>query len=200
MFRFCLLLLLITSLTSCSSILAPQQQPVMQSYTLTSVSKIKPRGAKSQNTLLVSRTTGSSNLQSQDMLYVTKLYSLEPFTKNQWSATPAQMFFPLLVQSLQNSQHFRAVVTPPFSGKDNIQLNTQVITLQQEFLQNPSRIKMEVNAELINSQSERVIASKRFFATAKAPQNNPYGGVVAANAASRQILQQIVTFVASHSR
>lgn len=199
MLRTFLIIGLIASLSACSSILAPQETPEMNSYTLTSVSKIKAQGAISQDTLLVSKTTGSTNLQTQNMLYVTRRYELEPFASHQWSAPPAQMFYPLLVQSLQNSKHFHAVVTPPFPGKDNLQLTTQLTTLQQDFLSNPSVIKMAVNAELIDAKDDKVIATKRFSATVKTSQNNPYGGVMAANRATQQILQQIVRFVATNS-
>ncbi len=199
MLRTILILLFVASVSGCSSLLSPQKTPAMNNYTLTSVSTTKTRGMANRSTLLVSKTTGSTNLQTQNMLYVTRRYQLEPFTKNQWSAPPAQMFYPLLVQSLQNSKHFHAVVTPPFSGKDNIQLTTQLVTLQQDFLQNPSVVRMVVNAELIDAKSDKVIATKRISATAKTPQNNPYGGVMAANQITKKILQQIVQFVSSET-
>ena len=61
-----------------------------------------------------------------EMAYMIKPYQIAYFSLNQWAETPAEMLQPLLVQTLQNTHHFKAIVTPPYSGHFDYVLNTQI--------------------------------------------------------------------------
>jgi len=53
---------------------------------------------------------------------------------------------------------------------------------------------MIVDAQIVNTKNSKVVATKRFKSSVKANQNNPYGGVVAANQATKEILNQLIDF------
>lgn len=182
-FSFCLL--------SACSFLGPISTPPVTTYRLQAINQQQVTRSSSRSTLLVLRPTASAGYQTNAMVYSTEHYLTETFAKNQWVSPPAQMLMPLIVTSLQNTHYFHAVVSPPFPGLADLDLNTQLLEFQQNFLDNESEFKMVLQAELINNTNNRVIAERQFTAVVAAPENNPYGGVIAANRATEIIMQQL---------
>lgn len=147
-------------------------------------------------TLLVSLPQNAAGYDSEKMAYVQHQYQIGYFTKNQWVDNPASMLQPLMVEALQNSHHFAAVTGAPFSGLTDWRLDTTVLSLQQDFLTRPSQIELIVDARLVQTATQRIVAGKRFTVTVPAPIDTPYGGVQAANQATTLFLQQLTQFVA----
>ncbi len=152
--------------------------------------KAKP----SQLTLLVETPKANPAFDTTQMAYVNKPYQLAYFSYNQWADTPAQMLHPLLVEALQNTNHFHAVIGNANSTKYDMVLSTRMLELQQVFLQQPSQIQLSVRIQLVDNNSHRVIAIKQLTITEPATENNPYSGVMAANKATEKLLQQISEF------
>ncbi|MBS0358483.1 MAG: membrane integrity-associated transporter subunit PqiC [Proteobacteria bacterium] len=192
-FRNLILIGISMLLSACS--LQPVHVPSVSTYTLNSVSELKFSHARTHESMLVSIPTASPAYQSSRMIYVEKPYELKSFANHRWVAAPSDMLLPLLVRSIQNTGRFHAVVSAPFVGLTDLRLDTQVLMLQQNFIQKPSQVDLTVRAELVNNKTNTVIKSQIFSATVSAPSNNPYGGVVAANQATRQVLEEIAKFV-----
>ncbi len=185
-------------LTSC---LKPLDVPDVSTYTIKTLKPhINNRRSKTQMTLLVSDPVASPGYRSDNMRYMITPYRLEKFSKNTWVATPASMMLPVFVQAINNTGYFKAVVTSPFSGLTDYNLQTDILEFEQNFMLPQSRFIMIVQADLVNSKTNKIQASKRFSAIVPTQQNDPYGGVMAANQAAQKITRQLARFVVQNSR
>ena len=198
--RFVINLLSIASVTliaGCS--LKPVQYSPSQTYVL-SPSVPTTTAKPTQLTLLVESPKATQAFDTTQMAYVNKPYQLTYFSYNQWADTPAQMLHPLLIQALQNTGHFHAVIANPNTTQYDVVLKITVLQLQQSFLQKPSQIQFNVRAQLVNNTSHQVIATQQFNITEAAAEDTPYGGVIAANKATEKLLQQITQFCLDNTK
>jgi cholesterol transport system auxiliary component len=154
----------------------------------------------SYKTVFVSQPDAAPGANTQKMAYVKEAYQLEYFTKNQWVDKPANMLLPLIVQTLQNTHRFKAVVGAPFSGVSDLRLDTTVLALRQNFMTKPGEEDLVVYAQLIRTSTQEVIASQRFAVQTPVANATPYGGVQAANQAVAVFLQQLTQFVLKNSK
>ncbi len=138
--------------------------------------------------------------RTSKMIYTKTPFQLKSFSVNKWVAPPAQMLLTVLLQRIRERNYFKAVVSPPFSGSTNYRLDTQLISLQQEFYRPESGVRFIVQANLFSNATNTVIASKRFHAYIPAPGNNPYAGVLAANRAAAIITTQIAAFCLRYTK
>lgn len=146
-------------------------------------------------TVLVAEPTAQPGYDSDQIVYLECPYQLKVFGKNRWVAPPSEMLASLISQSLRNTCFFKAVVTAPFAGVAQYRLETRLIKLQHEFFCCPSRVRMTLHAVVIERACNQAIAERVFDVAVCAPKNNPYGGVVAANQATKIILSQLAQFV-----
>ncbi|OGO90989.1 MAG: hypothetical protein A3F41_05085 [Coxiella sp. RIFCSPHIGHO2_12_FULL_44_14] len=184
-------------LLSCSPI---KTEPV-NTYTLGHWKNVSlPLRGKTESTLLVTMPIAASGYQSAAMIYLLTPYELKSYVNNRWVASPAQMLLPLLVDALSRTGYFYAVASAPFSGMTQFRLDTQLLTLQQEFLLPTSRVRLVIQAFLIRNRDNRIVASQRFSINLPAVGNTPYSGVLAANKAVFLITQQIAAFCINHAK
>lgn len=192
--RLLTLLMTVFLLAACS----PVKLPNPNTYQLAPTLPVNNSSAKVVNqTVLVTMPEVAAGYDTEKMAYMQHPFQVGYFTKNAWVDDPGSMLQPLMVEALQNSHHFSAVTASPFSGISDLRLDTTVLTLQQNFLTHPSQIELAVDARLVQSSTQRIIAGKRFVITVQAPSNTPYGGVLAANQATALFLQQLTQFVLS---
>ena len=129
------------------------------------------------------------------MVYLKRPYELEYFAANQWADTPANMVAPLLAQSLSQSGIWRDVVLLPSLVPGDYRLDVYGFALQQEFFQQPSRVRVTARAQLVDLKLSMIVGMQRFEAIEPAPSENAYGGVVAANRAVAALLDQITVWL-----
>ena len=172
------------------------------SYTIATwpAKNVNPKKGISNKTLLITMPTAAPGYQSSKMIYVMVPYQLKAFSDHRWVAPPADLLMPIMANKLRTAGYFKAVVTSPFSGTATYQLNTQLLTLQQEFLKPESCVRVRIEFTLVSVATGEVIANRVFEATVWAPENNPYSGVLAANVAINQVLDQMTTFVVKHAQ
>lgn len=180
-------------LSSCSflspvAVTPPQKHMITQTPEQMSATK-HPRGV-----LLVSFPETQPLFNTTKMAYTNSRYAVAYFSQHEWAETPAQMLQPLLVKTLEGSHAFRAVVTPPYSAQFDYSLQTQIISLQQNFLQKPAMLNLVVRAQLLKNSSNRLLASKVFSISEPMPSESPEGGVYAANQAAARLLKKITIF------
>jgi cholesterol transport system auxiliary component len=125
------------------------------------------------------------------MVYVNRPYELEYYAVNQWADTPVRMFAPLLVQALSQNDAWRAVIPLPSSIRGDYRLDSHGFLLQQEFLQQPSRVRVMVRAQLVDLNESTILSTRAFEVVENATSENPYGGVQAANRAVTSLLSQL---------
>ncbi len=191
--------LIITGLLSACSLTKPMPTPTIVKYSISEVPTIPAEHHHLDKALLVSSMKSSSGYQSNDMLYMTEPFRLQSFAKNSWNAPPANMLQPLVVESLRNTHYFRVVLSSPSVVNTEYRLDTTLLKLQQEVMGSQSKVRLVIDASLIQARSNNVIASQRFEALVPAS-SNPQAGVVAANAAAQQVLQQLARFTIETTR
>jgi len=141
--------------------------------------------------LLVSQSQAEPGFETQRMVYVKRPYELEYYALNQWADTPVRMFTPLMVQAFNQHDAWRNVIPLPSSIHGDYRLDTHGFLLQQEFLQQPSRMRVMVRAQLVDLKESTILSTRVFEVTENATSENPYGGVQAANRAVAGLLDQI---------
>lgn len=185
-------------LTACS-IFQPVKVESVSTYILKSSSRPTVSEKRTGQSLLVAAPTAAPGYGTNSMAYVDRAYQLKYFTKNRWVDYPSRMLKPLLVQALEDTHHFQAVVMLPYPGDADLRLDTTLLNLYQDFTKQPTQVRLAVRVQLINLTTRQVIATREFDLYANAPEATPYGGVVAANHLTGQLLHQIAAFVVKHS-
>ncbi len=145
-------------------------------------------------TLLVSAPQAGAGLDSPRIIYVRQAHQLEYFAHSEWVDTPARMLAPLIVAALGRAGAFRAVVATPTAAKADLRLDTEIVRLQHEFGAPPSHVRLTLRATLSDNTTRQVLAQMDLDHSADAASEDAYGGVVAANHATRVMLQTLVVF------
>ncbi len=146
--------------------------------------------------LTVSTPIAAAGFGGVHIIYQRKEYELERFALNQWVDTPAQMLAPLIVRAIEGSGGFRGVVRGSTAAVSDFRLDTEIVRLQQNFISTPSAARLTLRAVLVNTATRRIVASREFDVSVSARSEDPRGGVVAANAAVRQVLASLSKFCA----
>ena len=152
--------------------------------------------AASAPTLVVTEPRAAAGFDSPRMIYLRQPHQLEYFANSEWVDAPARMLAPLLVAAL-DAGAFRAVWYAPSAARGDWRLDTELVQLQHEFAAQPSQVRMVLRAYLVDDANRRVLASRQFEAVVPAPSEGPYGGVIAANEAARQLLADLAAFCAA---
>jgi len=151
-------------------------------------------------TLVVNPPRAAAGFDSQRIIYLREPYKLEYFANSEWVDPPARMLAPLLVNALERSGAFRAVIQTPASASGDLRLDTQIIRLQQDFYTQPSHARFTLRAYLVDDKTRGVLAWREFDADVPALSDDPYGGVVAANKAVQIVLAELSAFCAEAAR
>ncbi|HET9594143.1 MAG TPA: ABC-type transport auxiliary lipoprotein family protein [Anaeromyxobacteraceae bacterium] len=149
--------------------------------------------------LVVAPPTAAPGFDGTRIVYVKMPHRLEFFSRSEWVDTPARMLAPLLVRALERSGGFASVAEASSAAVARLRVETEVVRLQHEFLQRPSRVRLTIRVQLSEVPSRYVLGAREFEAVEEAPSDNPYGGVVAANRAVRRVLDDIVAYCRDRS-
>lgn len=187
---FCLFGFLI--LQACSLFKPIKTEPVHY-YTLTAYTSACPIRCL-RSTILVTQPRANAMYSNSRMIYSPDCYQIQYFTQNRWADTPPRMLHPLLIKSLQNTGYYQAIINTPTTTHYDWILNTQLLSFQQEFLTTPSQFRIGIRAQLINAHTNRIVATQDFMVLQKAAIDNPHGGAIAANLATKKILKKINNF------
>lgn len=150
--------------------------------------------------LQVSLPLAEPGFETARMVYLKRPYELEHYALNQWADQPARMFASLMVRALGRTGSWRAVVPAPGSIRGDFRLDSYGFALQQEFMQDPSLVRVTVRAQLVETKESRVVGTRAFEAVEKAQSNDAYGGVVAANRAIAVLLEEIASWLRECAR
>lgn len=187
---------LLILLASCSPVKLQQSN----SYKLEAYSSKQFTSQSSKRSILITMPEAVAGYQTEDMLYMQKPFELSSFAHNVWVDPPAEMLLPLIAQSLQRSGYFNAVTSTTNSELTDYRLDTQLIELQQNFITIPSHIELIVKVVLSHVSDNRVVASRLLSQRVKCPADTPYGGVTAANIATKNFTAEVTAFVLSQVR
>ena len=185
-------------LSGCAGLNAQQtEKPAI--FMLDAQATVKAAPIKRDLVLGVSMPRASPGYDTSRIAYLHQAHELDYFVVNRWADTPARMLEPLLVQALEQSGSFRAIVRTPGLIPPNIRLDTELVRLQQDFGTHPSKVQITLRAQLIDVTDKRVVATKLFDGAGNAVSDNAYGGVITANRLLQQMLDQMVDFCLNES-
>lgn len=168
---------------------APAQAPVLTQHARSEASALLAR-----TTLLVLPPKAAAGYDSARILYTRTPNQLEYFAHSEWVDTPARMLTPLLVAALAESQRFAAVVQAPSGARNGWRLETQLLRMQHDFSTTPSRMQVALRAQLLDSATQTVLATRLFESSVASASENPAGGVAAAQRAVQAMLDELVGF------
>lgn len=186
----CLLSIL---LLSACSIFEPITTPPMHYFTL-SIPNLDCCTQRKHSTILVNQPRANAIYNNPRMIYIPACYQIQYFSKNRWADLPTQMLQSLLINSLQHTGYFQAIINTPSTTYYDWVLNTELLSFQQEFITLPSRFRIAIRVQLINARSRHIIATQDFVVVQTATQDDPCGGAFAANLATQKILNEINCF------
>ncbi|MDF3054464.1 MAG: hypothetical protein K0Q74_371 [Gammaproteobacteria bacterium] len=191
------ILFLMPALLALSACLGPVKTPTINTYTITAQQASTTKGTSHKGgVILVSMPVASPGLDTNQMVYIQKKHQLNYFAHNRWIAPPAEMLAPLLVQSIEETGCFAAVVLAPFVGNTEFNLQSGITLFQQIFEDDGSQVRVGLHVTLVDSTSEKV-RQKWIEVTVPTQENTPYAGVVAMNEAVSSALRQVNRFVCS---
>lgn len=191
-----LILVCVFALPGC---LSPVKTESTDTYVLNTIPCNVPKKATRPITILVLQPETRPIYNTTQMAYTVKPFQVSFFAKNQWAETPSQMFLPLIVQTLQNTHAFHAVVTPPYTGRYSYLLTTQILQLQQNFLRCPDTVEVGLRAQITRASTNQIVASKQFSVSVPIQHKTPYSGVIAANKATAIVLAELANFTLQHT-
>lgn len=191
-----LVFFLLLMCSSCS-FFSPVKTEAEKNYVLYAIPCVKT-AKSSHKTILVLPPESTSIFDTPDMAYSLSPCEIAFYAKNRWADTPANMLQPLIVESLQRTNCFHAVVGSSFTGLVHYALYTKIIKLEHDYWPCSSQVNVVVRFQIVDVAKNSILASKQFCILERAPQNNPKGGVIAANCAVAKILKMMVQFVSTY--
>jgi len=147
-------------------------------------------------TLLISVPRAQPGFETPRMAYLLRPHELNYYAFNQWVDTPGRMMLKLLIESMERSGLWRAVVQAPSPVRTDYRLDCDNLVLEQQFFSH-SRVRVGLRAQLIDIKRRIVIGARNFEVFAASPSEDAYGGVVAANEASAKLLDELTDWVAT---
>jgi cholesterol transport system auxiliary component len=188
-----LTLVLFTFLLSSCSIFSAPADPKTK-YVLNTVPCVPVKKQRGNIVILVPEPHTISVYNTPQIAYSTAPYQISYFSKNTWASHPAEMMQPLIIQALQNTHYFRAVMGQSIGGGYNYTLNTEINELLQDYSHQIPLLRLTVRAQIVRLSNSKIIASKEFVVVTPILQKSPCGGVYAANLATAEMLRQLTQF------
>jgi len=186
-------------LTACTILPEPKPAVVdkyLLEYTPTTVQKIRAN----EPVLFVAIPQANGAYDTARIAYMQQQYGLRYYTRSSWADTPARMLAPLMAEALNASGQFQALYATPGQVSADLRLDSELLRFHQDFTRQPSEMHVTLRAQLVDLGAQRVIASRTFDIREAAPSEDTYGGVIAANRAVAQLLEELATFCADQSR
>jgi cholesterol transport system auxiliary component len=152
-------------------------------------------GRTDRATLLVSVPKPQPGFDTPRMAYLLRPHELSYYAFNQWADTPSRMLAPLLVQAMEMTGLWRAVVQAPSTVRAEFRLDCDNLVLEQQFF-SASRVRLALRAQLIDVKRQSVMDARDFEVFEDAP-SDAYGGVIAANRATARLLAGVVEWTAA---
>jgi cholesterol transport system auxiliary component len=129
------------------------------------------------------------------MAYLLRPYEVNYYAFNQWADTPARLLHRIMVENLDKSGQWSAVLQIPSALQAQYRLDCDNLILEQQFFSRPSRARLALRAQIIETKTQRILASRYFEYLEEAPTDNAYGGVLAANHAAAKLLSEMADWL-----
>ena len=148
-------------------------------------------GKPGAGTLLVNVPVAQPGFDTPRMAYTQRPYEVSYYATHQWADPPARMLPPLLVQALEQTGSWRAIVPMPTSVRGDHRVDIDQLELLQTFLQKPSQVRVALRMQVIKLPEYLVLGTRLFEVVEEASNDDAYGGAVAANRAVDRLLKDV---------
>jgi cholesterol transport system auxiliary component len=189
------MLVAVGMLAACAGI-APPAVDEVSTYVLDARPVVGRLPARPDTIISVGTPHAWPGFDTPRMAYVKQPHELEYFVKSRWVDAPARMLAPLLARTLEQSGAFGAVMRAPGAVAGTVRLDTELVRLQQEFVESQSRVRVTLRVQLVDVRERRVIGAREFEEIEEVAADNAYAGVVAMNRALERVLPRIAEFCA----
>jgi len=184
--------LLVTLITlTLASCLSPVKSGPDNGFVINSIPDHVATSRRHSGTLLVLRPDSNPVYNTTRIAFTMQPYQISYYAVSHWIQTPADMLTPLLMTTMQKTNRFKTVITPPFIGHYDYTLRTQIKTMLIDYTQCVPVMRINIQAQILSANSGRIMASREFSTAAPLPQKSPYGAVIAANRGTARLLTEI---------
>lgn len=132
----------------------------------------------------------AAGFNTSRMAYSRDQDSLQYFAFSQWADTPAYMVQPLLVNGLQRSGVFQAVLKSPSPINTRYRLISDDLAVVQMFQGSGSRVRLAVRLQLFDATEGRLVFDTP-VALEREAGSNPGAGVKVANALASELIDLV---------
>jgi cholesterol transport system auxiliary component len=127
-------------------------------------------------------------------MYKRSAHSVAYFSQSQWVAPPAEMLGPLIVDSLEATRRFSAVVQTGTPVAADLRLDLDLAELYQDFSSQPGSVHLSLRAQLLDMNRRQVLATQQFDYAVSLEADNAASGVEALNTSLDEFLPELVKF------
>ena len=187
----------LVALTACA--LGPKENSAPHTYFLNpEIASHNPQVSAKRiggSVLLISQPKAQGGFDTARMAYLLRPYEVSYYAFNQWADTPARLLHRIMVESLDNSGLWSAVLQSPGAVPAQYRLDTDNLILEQQFFSRPSRVRLALRAQIVDTKKLSILATRYFELFEVAPSDDAYGGVQAANHAAATLLTDLVAWL-----
>jgi cholesterol transport system auxiliary component len=192
-------LVAVSSLVACSVL--PEPKPVaMDKYLLEYTPAAVAPASADAPVLVIATPRAHGAYDTARIAYMQQQFGLRYYVHSRWADTPARMLAPLLAEAMNATGRFQAVYASPGRLSGELRLDTELLRFHQDFTVQPSQMHITLRARLVGLADQRVIASQLFDIRETATSEDTYGGVLAANRATAQLMEQLAQFCLESTR
>lgn len=149
----------------------------------------------STSVLLITQPRGQAGFDTARMAYLLRPYEVNYYAFNQWADTPARMVQRIMVENLDKTGLWSAVLQSPGATPAQYRLDCDNLVLEQQFFAQPSRIRLALRAQLIDTRKQTILATRYFEVIEPAVSDDAYGGVAAANHATTKLVTELAAWL-----
>lgn len=177
--------------SGCSS-----KQTPLKVYTLNTPSVTKIVNSKFRNkTIKVSFPQTLKEKISSKMRYSYSISEQGAYLNSQWSNSIGKLLQGTVIQSLEQSQLFKAVLPYESTAGEDYRLETNVFDFSHHVRGDASYSIVSIQFSLINTYTGRLIKTKRFSYKEPTPTTNAQGYVKATNVAVGRLNRDLVSWL-----
>jgi cholesterol transport system auxiliary component len=145
--------------------------------------------------LLITQPKAQAGFDTALMAYLLRPYEVNYYAFNQWADTPARMLQRVIVENLDKTGLWSAVLQTAGAVPAQYRLDCDNLVLEQQFFTNPSRVRLALRAQLTDVRKQSILATRSFEVFENAASDDAYGGVIAANHASAKLITEMAEWL-----
>jgi len=181
-------------LISSCSVFSPVKVPNQKQFMLSELPIVDSAPVLHGKVLVVTSPIIFSPFATRGIAYISQKQQISYFSKSVWAAAPADMLQLLIIQSLQKTNHFNAVIKPHFVNQYDFVLHTWVTELDEDLTGIKPVFKITIQAVLFDRAKQKVVGIKDFHAESVLNDSSIYSAIISANQAMAIVLKQLSNF------